>query len=163
MIELNSSFLNNFECVLLTLQAKLASFQQFLDEEKLLLNKQDMPALEAAVYQKQTHMNEVQMSMNELKECLNSQSFEEKNIKAIIDLYPPHKQKIIHNLWNDIKIALEQCDQKNLLNGMLITTIKNLNDVILRIMTQRPQESTTYSNPQQNNQNGPISTREHKA
>ncbi|HRE32667.1 MAG TPA: flagellar export chaperone FlgN, partial [Candidatus Berkiella sp.] len=72
------------------------------------------------------------------------------------------KQKIIHNLWNDIKIALEQCDQKNLLNGMLITTIKNLNDVILRIMTQRPQEST-YSNPQQNNQNGPISTREHKA
>lgn len=162
MIELNSSFLNNFECVLLTLQAKLTSFQQFLDEEKLLLHKQDLPALEAATFQKQTHMNEVQMSMNELKECLNSQSFDEKNIKAIIDLYPPHKQKIIHALWNDIKIALEQCDQKNLLNGMLITTMKNLNDVILRIMTQRQPEST-YSNPQQNNGNGPISTREHKA
>ncbi|HRE32668.1 MAG TPA: hypothetical protein PLD88_11890, partial [Candidatus Berkiella sp.] len=88
MIELNSSFLNNFECVLLTLQAKLVSFQQFLDEEKVMLNKQDLPALEAATFQKQTHMNEVQMSMNELKECLNSQSFEEKNIKAIIDLYP---------------------------------------------------------------------------
>lgn len=162
MIELNSTFLNNFETILLTLKEKLSHFQAFLDEEKLLLNKQDLAALETATLTKQTFIHDVQLSMNDLKESLNSQTFEEKNIHAVLDLYPPEKRQSMQALWNEVKQALEQCDQKNLLNGILITTMKNLNDVLVRMMTARPAEST-YSNTPQNNQNGPISTREHKA
>lgn len=161
MIELNSSFLINFESILRTLKLRLGFFQQFLDEEKELLNKQDLESLEASTLKKQTFINDVQTSMDELKNSLNSQAFEEKNIKAIIDLYEPQKRQEIHNLWNEVKIALEECDQKNLLNGILITTMKNLNDVLLRIVAQRPSEST-YSN-QINHSSEPVSTREHKA
>lgn len=161
MIELNSTFLIRFESVLRTLQLRLNFFQQFLDEEKELLNKQDLEALEASTLKKQTFINDVQISMDELKDCLNSQSFEEKNIHAIIDLYEPQKRQEIYSLWNEVKMALEQCDQKNLLNGILITTMKNLNDVLLRIVAQRPTEHT-YSN-QLNHSSEPVSTREHKA
>lgn len=161
MIELNSSFLNSFEAILRTLKLRLGFFQTFLDEEKQLLNKQDLEALEAATLQKQTFIHDVQTSMNELKESLNSQSFEEKNIHAVLSLYAPQKQQEMQALWDDVKLALEQCDQKNLLNGILITTMKNLNDVLLRIIAQRPEEST-YSN-QPANPNTPVSTREHKA
>lgn len=161
MIELNSSFLNSFESILRTLKIRLSSFQGFLDDEKQLLNKQDLEALEASTIQKQNFMNDVQTSMNELKDSLNSQSFEEKNIHAVLSLYAPEKRQEMQTLWDEIKLALEQCDQKNLLNGILITTMKNLNDVLLRIITQRPEE-TTYSN-QPTNPNTPVSTREHKA
>jgi flagellar biosynthesis/type III secretory pathway chaperone len=161
MIELNSTFLINFEGILRKLQTRLALFQQFLDDEKLLLNKQDLEGLEASTLQKQTFINDVQLSMNELKESLNSQTFEEKNIHAVLDLYAPEKRQEMLSLWNDVKMALEQCDQKNLLNGILITTMKNINDVLVRIMTQRAPEST-YSN-QQNTPTGTVSTREHKA
>jgi len=161
MIELNSSFLNSFESILRTLKLRLSFFQQFLDDEKQLLNKQDLEALEASTLNKQTFINDVQTSMNELKDSLNSQSFEEKNIHAVLDLYPPQKRQEMQALWNEVKMGLEQCDQKNLLNGILITTMKNLNDVLLSIIAQRPQEST-YSN-QPNNPNTPVSTREHKA
>lgn len=162
MIELNSTFLNNFENILLTLRSKLAAFQTFLDEEKQLLNQQDLAGLEAATLTKQTFIHEIQLSMNALKESLNSQTFEEKNIHAVLDLYPHEKRQSMQALWNDVKQALEQCDQKNLLNGILITTMKNLNDVLVRLMTARPAEST-YSNSSQNNQSSPVSTREHKA
>ena len=161
MIELNSTFLNNFESILRTLKIRLQSFQQFLDDEKLLLNKQDLEGLEASTLNKQTFMNDVQTSMDALKDSLNSQSFEEKNIHAVLDLYSPEKRQEMQALWNDVKSALEECDQKNLLNGILITTMKNLNDVLLRIIAQRPAD-TTYSN-QPNNPNAPVSTREHKA
>lgn len=161
MVELNSSFLNNFESILRTLKIRLTFFQQFLDEEKELLNKQDLESLEACTLKKQTFINDVQTSMNELKDSLNSQSFEEKNIHAVLDLYAPEKRQEMLALWNEVKMALEACDQKNLLNGILITTMKNLNDVLLRIIAQRPQEST-YSN-QPSNPNAPVSTREHKA
>lgn len=161
MIELNSTFLNNFEGVLRKLKIRLSQFQQFLDEEKLLLNKQDLQALEAATLQKQTHIHEVQLSMDELKNSLNSQTFEEKNIQAVLDLYAPEKRQEMLTLWNDVKLGLEECDQKNLLNGILITTMKNINDVLVRMMTQRAPEDT-YSN-QSNNPTGSVSTREHKA
>jgi flagellar biosynthesis/type III secretory pathway chaperone len=162
MIELNSTFLINFENILITLQEKLSAFVNFLDEEKLLLNKQDLAALEISTQQKQRYIHDVQTCMDALKACLNSQSFEEKNIQAVIDLYPPEKRTTVLALWNDIKVALEQCDQKNLLNGILISTMKNLNDVLLRIITQRPEEAT-YSNQSNNNHKDTISTREHKA
>lgn len=161
MIELNSTFLNNFESILRTLKIRLNSFQQFLDDEKLLLNKQDLEGLEASTLQKQTFINDVQTSMDELKESLNSQTFEEKNIQAVLNLYAPQKRQEMQTLWDDVKAGLEQCDQKNLLNGILITTMKNLNDVLLRIIAQRPAE-TIYSN-KPNNPNGPVSTREHEA
>jgi flagellar biosynthesis/type III secretory pathway chaperone len=161
MIELNSSFLNSFESILRTLKIRLGHFQIFLEEEKQLLNKQDLEGLEASTLKKQTFMNDVQTSMNELKDSLNSQSFEEKNIQAVLSLYAPEKRQEMQTLWDDIKLSLEQCDQKNLLNGILITTMKNLNDVLLRIIAQRPEEST-YSN-QPTNPSTPVSTREHKA
>jgi len=161
MIELNSTFLHNFESILRTLKIRLSAFQQFLDDEKLLLNKQDLEGLEGSTLQKQTFINDVQTSMDELKESLNSQTFEEKNIHAVLNLYAPQKRQEMQALWDEVKAGLEQCDQKNLLNGILITTMKNLNDVLLRIIAQRPTE-TTYSN-KPNNPNGPVSTREHEA
>lgn len=161
MIELNSTFLNNFEGILRKLKIRLGQFHQFLDEEKALLNKQDLAGLEASTLNKQTFIHEVQLSMNELKESLNSQSFEEKNIHAVLDLYAPEKRQEMLALWNDVKLGLEDCDQKNLLNGILITTMKNINDVLVRIMTQRAPEDTYSGQP--NAPTGTVSTREHKA
>ncbi|MBN9286679.1 MAG: hypothetical protein BGO43_02290 [Gammaproteobacteria bacterium 39-13] len=155
--------LDIFEKSLYDIHANLKLFIKTLDEEKALLEKHEMEKLEEALATKKNVIDSMHTVSMECQTLLNNVNFpfNEKSILQIISAFNRSKQETLTALWQEIKNLLKLGDQKNLVNGILITTLKNYNDALLQICNLKPQDNT-YSN--QNNPYSPaLSTREHKA
>lgn len=163
-MDISPASLDVFEKSLYDIHTNLKLFIKTLDDEKELLEKHDIEKLEQSLTVKQTVIDSMQTVSTECQHLLSNFNFpfNENGILQIISAFGAAKQQALTALWQEIKKLLKLGDQKNLVNGILITTLKNYNDALLQICNLKPQD-TTYSN-QNNPYNSPaLSTREHKA
>lgn len=161
---LSIDVLGIFEKSLYDIHANLKLFIKSLDEEKEVLEKQELQKLDAAVAKKQDIIDSMQSISTECQTLLGNFNypFNEKSFLKIISDFEPEKQETLTALWNEIKTLLKIGDQKNLINGVLINTLKNYNDALLEICNLRIKDST-YSNQNNPTAQPALSTREHKA
>ncbi len=156
-------FLENFEKTLLEIYQNLQQFIKTLDTEKSLLEQNKHEELDGSLATKRIIIESLEQISSQCQNLLSSAHFpfNEPSVLAIISQFPSHKQKGLQELWRNVKELLKTCDKKNLVNGVMITTLKNYNESMLQILTQRPKESV-YTK-QNTKSNSPVSTREHKA
>lgn len=152
-----------FEGMLHSLYENLQHFSQTLDEEKALLEKNKSDELTQNLDTKRLLIEALDKISAQCGAFLGSQTnpFNERQMDSIIAQYPANKQLYLRNLWQEIRTLLKTCNKKNLVNGVMITTLKNYNDNMLHILTRRPKEDV-YSNQVKKSQLA-VSTREHKA
>lgn len=160
---MNDSDLNLFEKMLHDLYAQLQQFLSTLEAEKALLESNQTDALDDSLAAKRVVIE----SLDQLTAQCHSfferfaSAFNENSVLRMVAQFPTNKQLYLVELWNEIKNLLKACDKKNLINGVMITTLKNHNDNLLTILTNRPKE-TVYGNQYKKSQLA-VSTQEHKA
>ncbi len=152
---------DQFEIHLENLRTSLQSFYDILIEERDILEKNKLDLLENLLNTKQGIIQQIQGFFQQYQPLFTNQTMTEGNMLEIISQYPAITCNKLLKLWNDIKNLLQSCERKNLANGVTITTMKNYNDALLRLITKRPAEMA-YTNLNKKFNVG-ISTREHKA
>lgn len=155
--------LQSFENMLHNLYENLQQFMVTLDIEKTLLDQNKTDELDASLNAKQLIVEALDKINFQCQTYFNnaSSTFSEKGMLEILSQFPHNKQLYLFDLWQQIKALLKACDRKNLVNGVMITTLKNFNEQMLGIITNRPKESV-YGNQYKKSQLA-VSTREHKA
>ncbi|MGD9592234.1 MAG: flagellar export chaperone FlgN [Candidatus Berkiella sp.] len=162
MFDADQKALDDFEKMLHDLYEHLQQFVKTLDAEKALLEQNKTTELDQSMSAKRLIIESLDKISFQCQSYFSNQSaYSEKGILSIISHFPEGKQLYLTDLWKEIKTLLKTCDKKNLVNGVMITTLKNYNDNMLSIITNRPKESV-YGNKYKNNQLA-VSTREHKA
>ncbi len=156
-------FLESFENTLHEIYQNLQQFIATLDAEKVLLQENKHAELDEALATKRLLIQSLEQISSQCQTMLSNGHFpfNEASVLNIISKFPHNKQDYLQNLWQEIKASLKECDRKNMVNGVMITTLKNHNDSLLQIITQRPKDAV-YSN-QSKKYNIPVSTRDIKA
>jgi flagellar biosynthesis/type III secretory pathway chaperone len=156
--------LEEFEKTLSEIYDNLQQFILTLETEKSFLENSKYDELEASLEAKTLLIHTLEEIAVKCQALLSTAHFpfNETSINSIIAQFPAYKQSDLQNKWVEIKELLKTCDQKNLVNGVMITTLKNYNNHMLHILTQRPKESV-YSNQSKKMYTAAVSTREHKA
>jgi flagellar biosynthesis/type III secretory pathway chaperone len=154
--------LDEFEKTLNDMHENLEKFIQSLEQEKNLLEHHDAQKLHELIKGKQFYIDSIHQLSTQCQTLLNNAQFpfNEKSVLKVISQFPSHRQGDMSKKWQAIKHLLKVSDQKNLVNGIIIATLKNYNDALLNLHTNRPKEST-YSKAAAN-YNPAVSTREHK-
>lgn len=138
------------------IKANLEDLCHTLNEEKTLLEQQKIEALEPVLLEKEKQFKTLDQQTVGLKNFFNADdlSFSFDSVENLLKDAPEN----IKELWNQFIVTLQKAQEANLVNGMLVMGMKNYNDRLLQLLTQR---SPTYG-PNQTDQQ-PLSTREHKA
>ena len=156
-------FLQQVETTIHALEVALLQFKECLDNEKAILEENNLTQLEELLKTKQTKMNEVQNIICTLQTLVQEKKTAGSgNILQLIKLFPSPQQEALLKKWEAIKISLTHCESLNFTNGAIIMTLKNYNDAFLNLLTHRF-EQATYQTAQTKKSPAPISTREHKA
>ncbi len=126
MEHITSFSLEAFEKTLSDMHENLQQFITILEAEKQFLEKSKYEDLEASLAAKRLlvqSLEEISLQCQKLFSNANF-PFNESSMKTIISQFPEFKQKHLLTLWHNIKSLLKKCDQKNLVNGIIITTLK---------------------------------------
>ncbi len=163
MLEADELTLDAFEKTMHDLYENLQQFTITLDAERALLEKNKPDELEASIGTKQLIIESLDKISFQFQSYLGSaaNTFTDNGMQRILSQFPANKQLYLRDLWQQIKFLLKTCDKKNLVNGVMITTLKNYNENMLGIITNRPKEAV-YGNQYKKSQLA-VSTREHKA
>ncbi len=152
-----------FEQLLQDMYTNLQQFSLMLDHEKNLLEKNNTEALDNSSANKQVIIESLDVISAQCQQFFQDKAnpFSSAAVLEMIGKASPHKQQYLTKLWQEITALLKECDRKNLVNGIVITTLKNYNNHLLDILTNRP-KNDVYSN-QAKKYKDAVSTREHKA
>lgn len=152
-----------FEQVLLEVRQNLQAFLSCLEQEREVLEQNDLALIEQSIANKQNMMSSLQNVSHQCQEILQTShlNFTDTSISKFIKLYPIHKQDLISQLWRDIKGLTSLAHQYNMRNGLIINMLKNHNDSLLKLMVKQA-PPTDYTDLNRTSRVS-ISTREHKA
>lgn len=152
-----------FETFLQDMYTNLQQFAASLEIEKSLLEKNDTLGLDNNLVNKRVIIESLDVISAQCQQFFqgSTNTISEAAILNMIAMADLEKQRYLTKLWQDVKALLKECDKKNLVNGIIITTLKNYNNHLLQILTNRPREDV-YSHQNKKNK-AAISTREHKA
>lgn len=145
-----------FQKILKTLQERLDNLLTQLFEEKALLEKHHLDEIEAILIKKQTEFKSLNLEMAKLQDFLNTENldFNASGIQPFIMSCPA----VLQQEWQQFLNTLRNCQEQNLVNGLLVMGLKNYNDKLLSLLTHTPQ---TYGD--NSKMPNAVSTREHKA
>jgi len=152
--------MNEPEAILIHLKQALLTFIKILDNERLILEQNNLVQLEEILIQKQVIINEINNDHSTLSACLGQDAEQALNMDEWMAT-PPKKDPALLTEWQSIQQLLKECSKKNFTNGIIITTLKNCNDAILRVLTRRA-PINTYTHQVNPNMARSESTREHK-
>lgn len=153
---MNIEKFNAFQGILKNLQERLDNLLTQLSEEKALLEKHQLDEIEDILLKKQTEFKSLNIEMAKLQDFLNTENldFNATGIQPFITSCPAALQQE----WQQFLNTLRDCQEQNLVNGLLVMGLKNYNDKLLGLLTHTPQ--TYGGNSKMPNS---VSTREHKA
>lgn len=143
------------DALLSELHTQLEALCNTLVLEKSVLQKHKLNELEPILTLKEKQFDELNVSIQKLKNLLDSQKldFSLQGIQTLLKNAP----KSLIERWNTFMLILQRAQESNLINGMLVMGMKNYNDRLLNLLTQTTE---TYHPNQQSKQ--PLSTRQHK-
>jgi len=143
--------------ILSSLQSKLIVLLEQLEAEKKVLENHTLENIECLLKEKQESFIHLNSDIDLLRRHLNENNLEltSQSIKP----YIASASKALQKQWDLFISTLEECQEKNLINGLLVMGMKNYNDKLLSLLTQ--QTPQTYHPSQMKKKI--ISTREHKA
>lgn len=151
-----NSKIKEFQKILASIQAKMDNLLDQLKAENQLLERHELDSIKELLVEKQKEFKSLNQTMITLQEFLESENldFNSDSIKPFILKCPLETQSI----WQRFIETLRECQEQNLINGLLIMGMKNYNDKLLGLLTHTPQ---TYDKNAK--LSGSVSTREHKA
>ena len=145
------------DSILNNIQHKLEHLSLQLDAEKKLLEQHDLDDIEPLLKEKQDEFQQLNTDIELLQNF-----FKAHNLDFTSDSINPFILSASQNLqakWQRFISTLQSCQEKNLINGLLVMGMKNYNDKLLGLLTQQAPE-TYHPSPAHKKT---MSTREHKA
>lgn len=146
---------NTADALLSELHTQLEALCNTLVLEKSVLQKHKLNELEPILTLKEKQFDDLNVSIQKLKNLLDSQKLD-FSLQGIQTLLKDAPKSLIER-WNTFMVILQRAQESNLINGMLVMGMKNYNDRLLNLLTQTTE---TYHPNQQSKQ--PLSTRQHK-
>ncbi len=148
---------STLKSILKNIQSKLQVLRVQLDAEKKILEQHALDDIEPLLKEKQNAFLQLNADIVLLQDFFhdNNVAFTAKNINPYIQAASTDLQK----QWELFMTTLKDCQEKNLINGLLVMGMKNYNDKLLGLLTQ--QTPQTYHPSQIKRET--VSTREHKA
>ena len=128
-----------------------------LDNERQALESQDRHRLEILTELKNNQLDLLSSNDHQLVDMLTKSGIpkEINGIDTLISLTPLNQQTELFKLWDNHKVKLKTCKEKNIINGRIIERSRSVVDHLLNIINSGgPAQASLYeasgkSNPQE--------------
>lgn len=123
----------------------LNAFESILDQEANVLKTSDISPLTSILEQKETLSERLTQSFNWLSTNLSPDNTVQLSLKELllVDSVQNLSEKTQRQLQNAVDLAT-QCHEKNIINGMTVQALKNMNQTLLNVFTGQDQNAQTY-------------------
>ena len=145
------------ENILDTMQCKLERLDSQLEAEKRLLEQHTLENIDTLLKEKHNEFEQLNTDIVLLQDFFNNKQLDFSS--ECINPYISSASQDVKDKWQLFINTLQSCQEKNLINGLLVMGMKNYNDKLLGLLTQQNPETYHPSQPVKKT----MSTREHKA
>ncbi|MDG4812921.1 flagellar protein FlgN [Hydrogenovibrio sp. 3SP14C1] len=123
----------------------LNTFESILDQEASVLKTSDISPLISILEQKETLSERLTQSFNWLSTNLSPDNSVRLSLKELllVDSVQNLSEKTQRQLQHAVDLAT-QCYEKNIINGMTVQALKNMNQTLLNVFTGQDQNAQTY-------------------
>ena len=123
----------------------LNTFESILDQEASVLKTSDISPLISILEQKETLSERLTESFNWLSTNLSPDNTVRLSLKELllVDAVQNLSEKTQRQLQDAVDLAT-QCHEKNVINGMTVQALKNMNQTLLNVFTGQDQNTQTY-------------------
>lgn len=123
----------------------LKAFKSILDQESDALKKSENAPLISIVEQKEKLSEVLTEEFNSLSKSLSPDESVQLSLKELllVDSVKNLSEKTQQQLQEAVELAT-QCHDKNVINGMTVQALKNMNQTVLNIFTGQDQKTQTY-------------------
>tara|TARA_R110002110_G_scaffold33533_1_gene114754 strand:- start:70241 stop:70705 length:465 start_codon:yes stop_codon:yes gene_type:complete len=147
----------SLENILDTIQSKLKRLDSQLEAEKRLLEQHTLENIDTLLKEKHNEFEQLNTDIVLLQDFFNNKQLDFSS--ESINPYISSASQDVKDKWQLFINTLQSCQEKNLINGLLVMGMKNYNDKLLGLLTQQNPETYHPSQPVKKT----MSTREHKA
>lgn len=143
------------------LTLNLEVFIDALESERKLLDSNQIILLDEILQHKTQILDRINIIYQSTHQILDACQYlgDKSKLANFIQQLSLNDQHFIKPIWAKTQALLYQSDRLNLINGVIITIMKNHNASLLHLLVQKPQENI-YGHS--NNQHVALSTMEHK-
>jgi len=123
----------------------LHTFESILDQESEVLKTSDISPLIRILEQKEILSERLTQSFNWLSKNLSPDDTVQLSLKELllVDSVQNLTEKTQQQLQDAVDLAT-QCHKKNVINGMTVQALKNMNQTLLNVFTGQDQNTQTY-------------------